>query len=56
LNKQKLKKFQYNIHLELATFWGNMWHVIEKDNNDKLELEMQNKYQTLHNKETQKNK
>jgi glycine betaine/choline ABC-type transport system substrate-binding protein len=50
MNKQKLKKFQYNIHLELATFWGNMWLVIEKDINDKSELEMQNKYKTLHNK------
>jgi hypothetical protein len=26
-----------------------MWHVIEKDN-DKLKLEMQNKYKTLDNK------
>jgi hypothetical protein len=50
MKKQKLKKFQYNIHLKLATSWGNMWQVIEKDINDKLELEKQNKYKTLDNK------
>jgi hypothetical protein len=50
VKKQKLKKFQYNIHLELATFLVNMWHVIENDINDKSELEMQNKYKTLDNK------
>jgi hypothetical protein len=50
MKEQKLKKFQYNIHLELATFWGNMWQVIEKDINDKLELKMRNKYKTLYDK------
>jgi hypothetical protein len=38
------------MHLELAKFWDNTWHVIKKYINYKLELEMQNKYKTIYNK------
>jgi len=57
--RKKINKFLYIIHLEPAEFWVNTWHVIEKYIDDKLELEMQNKYKSVDNilkKFSEKNK
>jgi hypothetical protein len=50
MKKQKLNKTLYDIHLELANFWDNSGILLKKNTNDKLELEMQNKYKNLDKK------
>jgi hypothetical protein len=34
-------------HLNISKRWNNIWYLIEKDINEKLELEVQRKYKNL---------
>jgi urate oxidase len=50
MKKQKLNENLYNIHLEVAKTWSNIWHIVEKGINEKSEIEMQKKYNALDKK------
>jgi hypothetical protein len=45
--KQHMNKTLYTLHLTNANKWGNLWNIIHKNINDKIEKKMITKYQNL---------